>query len=488
MKRIYSLMSLGAAMLAMTFTGCKTEEQGGDGAITDATFTVSVISAESNSATAAVTSTNSEATWYCFYTEDLTGNVNDIVAAEVAGLSDVASVLRSGNRAVTFEGLQPKTNYRAIVTGLTSDGTVYGTPAVDEFTSGRVVGEIEENTAWEMSYGGRIVYDQTLSISDIVRCTTTDTQEGYFTMAIDKATFDEYYSGTNGMEEFIQSCVQQYQDLIDSYEGQIGWDDILIYGSTEDPYSALAAGDWYLFAIGANTDGNYTGLWARAEVNIAAPAENGDYLNYAGTWAYTLEGEQNPVIITPLGTTGSEIDGNQILNDGLGIYQVDGYQGWIDGEPFFPSIIALYDSTEGLAFMCHDVGMSVNTDAGVGSLGIFGTFTYQGQSTATDYGMGIATGELSGNQITVSGAQLYDNAGTPVATVESMQFMVFVQNSGYYSFNNPAPTFPFTLSEYQGGTSSAKAAAPKTVSRELDGKTLNGGIVTVAESYKSFRK
>ena len=310
MKKFYTYLSLGAAaVFSLTFTGCETTEAGGNGS--DAKFSVSVVSTGSDNATAVVTCDSENATWYCFVTEDLDTPAANLAEAEAAKLDNPASVLKKGNGSASFSGLTPSTSYRAIVTGLREDGSVYGTPAEDEFKTDRVIGEIEENADWTMSYGGRVL-DQTLAVYDVVKCEAASDDEGYFTMVCPVDEYEYYYSQT-GVEGFIKDAMEQYQDIIDQYGGQIGWSDILIYGATEDQYNVLDGGDWYFFAIGANEDGQYTGYYAMEEVNIPEVTGDAGYLAFAGEWQYettmtsydqsgTPAGSEpytNPLLISP---------------------------------------------------------------------------------------------------------------------------------------------------------------------------------------------
>ena len=214
MKKFYTYLSLGAAaVFSLTFTGCETTEAGGNGS--DAKFSVSVVSTGSDNATAVVTSDSENATWYCFVTEDLDTPAANLAEAEAAKLDNPASVLKKGNGSASFSGLTPSTSYRAIVTGLREDGSVYGTPAEDEFKTDRVIGEIEENADWTMSYGGRVL-DQTLAVYDVVKCEAASDDEGYFTMVCPVDEYEYYYSQT-GVEGFIKDAMEQYQDIIDQY-------------------------------------------------------------------------------------------------------------------------------------------------------------------------------------------------------------------------------------------------------------------------------
>lgn len=505
MKKFYTYLSLGAAaVFSLTFTGCETTEAGGNGS--DAKFSVSVVSTGSDNATAVVTSDSENATWYCFVTEDLDTPAANLAEAEAAKLDNPASVLKKGNGSASFSGLTPSTSYRAIVTGLREDGSVYGTPAEDEFKTDRVIGEIEENADWTMSYGGRVL-DQTLAVYDVVKCEAASDDEGYFTMVCPVDEYEYYYSQT-GVEGFIKDAMEQYQDIIDQYGGQIGWSDILIYGDTEDQYNVLDGGDWYFFAIGANEDGQYTGYYAMEEVNIPEVTGDAGYLAFAGEWQYettmtsydqsgTPAGSEpytNPLLISPAGTVGKEIDANGLFEDGTGVYVVDGYQGWGTTEPMYPSLTTLYDPTaDAMYFMGYDLGYTVSTQYGVAYINFLGTYTYQGESSVID-GI-IAEAKTSGNGFTISGIDLYDENDNKVATTEMMEYLGLVQTAdgvGILSFagGSDAPEFPFDVVPYQAQGYSAKAAskANGVMTRIIDTESVQPAFMSAYPVLKSFER
>ncbi|MBO8480599.1 MAG: hypothetical protein IAB76_05780, partial [Bacteroidetes bacterium] len=147
-------------------------------------FTVSVSGITQTSANASVTSTGDATdTWYCFATEDLTSPLADVVASEVAELgSDLSSVLRDGNDMVQLSGLSAGKSYRAVVTGLRSDGTTYGTPVAASFRTSAPDVDYVENPNWTVTYAGKGSYQG--SPADLISVTVSGGSDTYTTGVI----------------------------------------------------------------------------------------------------------------------------------------------------------------------------------------------------------------------------------------------------------------------------------------------------------------
>lgn len=133
-------------------------------------YSVKVTEVTETSAKAEVARVGSEtATWYAFVTEDLTADTEEVIASEVAGLEDIASVLKSGNAVVEFTGLTAGTGYRVIVTGLDADGNVSGNDE-EEFKTDRDPDVWVENPDWSVEYVDRGMYN----LDDEVPCMETE--------------------------------------------------------------------------------------------------------------------------------------------------------------------------------------------------------------------------------------------------------------------------------------------------------------------------
>lgn len=241
------------------------------------TFTLSVSNITENTANATVTSTGDDTdTWYCFATTDLTSELSEVVSAEVAKLgSNVSSVLKSGNTMVQLSDLTPGVRYRAVVTGLKSDGSTYGTPVSAEFKTTAAPVEYKVNDNWTVAYVGKGTYEG-IPV-DIISVTSTD-DERYFTAVV---AADDYT--TYGIENIATAYILENEETYGS-----SWVDMWTYtGSVEeDPWDVFDSGvEYRALAIGVDDYGNATGLYAVSEVFTPEELVASDgYNKWIGDW------------------------------------------------------------------------------------------------------------------------------------------------------------------------------------------------------------
>ena len=163
-----SLLSIG---LLSCEKPAEDDDNGGNPPTVTVRYSVKVTEVTETSAKAEVACVGSEtATWYAFVTEDLTADTDEVIASEVAGLEDIASVLKSGNAVVEFTGLTAGTGYRVIVTGLDADGNVSGNDE-EEFKTDRDPDVWVENPDWSVEYVDRGMYNlgYVEKIEDVIR-------------------------------------------------------------------------------------------------------------------------------------------------------------------------------------------------------------------------------------------------------------------------------------------------------------------------------
>ena len=414
-------------------------------------FTVSVSGITQTSANASVTSTGDATdTWYCFATEDLTSPLADVVASEVAELgSDLSSVLRDGNDMVQLSGLSAGKSYRAVVTGLRSDGTTYGTPVAASFRTSAPDVDYVENPNWTVTYAGKGSYQG--SPADLISVTVSGGSDTYTTGVI---TVEDF--GQTGIQAFVESMVASYQEMLDLYNAMgmnLTWADILYTGTEEEmPYDVLDSSvEWYAVAFGVDLDGNPTGLYSISEPFTPEELEASDaYNKWLGTWTVTgANGTENVLEISALSPDLS--------------YIVRGWQ-FGDYSEDWPGITASFNADGSISFMSEEYGSYDTGDYGVGTLGCFGIVEVQGQTSPVSgdsYPMctatltGDNTAEAVGEEITLSNNNTYEIVG--------MEYIVLLsgQYDGYVlSFEGDIPTFPLSM------TKEASSAAAKTVRME----------------------
>ncbi len=456
MKKI--IYAFTALLSLAAFAGCS-KDNGDDNVEHNASFKLVLLDATGETASVAVSSTGSEAdTWYCFYTSEVNSPAASLVSAEVAKLGgNVSSVLKSGNRQVDFSGLTPNTDYKAVVTGLLSDGTVYGTPVELKFRSGRAEGEIERNEDWQVSLSRGMVSEQNFTIADFVDVADKSaTNEKFFTMILPA----EQYPGDDKIESFLDECIEQVQQLVDAYG--ITWSDVLQSGNISDKYDLCAAGEWYAFAIGATESGRKSGLWNRSE-KVVIPAIEGseDFMKYAGVWTYQYASEKGNVNVDfELIPAVSELPSSQEPSVSTGFYVVRGWQGSDENGPLFPDFTLVYQNTgkdlqldKKLMFISYDSEEKVMLDENgtVGSLAMLGCKMEGGKLTGVVVGGFPAVMDVNGSEGTITGLDIETTSG--VLSCNTVAIGALVGNQ--VSLAGGAPMLPCTITKKEAASSLA---------------------------------
>ncbi len=428
----------------------------------EVTFTVSVSGITETTANATVTSTGDNTdTWYCFATTDLTSPLAQVVSNEVERLgSSVSSVLRDGNDMVQLSGLTAGTSYRAVVTGLKSDGTTYGTPVSASFRTSSPEVSYTENPNWTVTYAGKGTTED--GPADMIDVTVTAGNDSYMPGVISVADFNEV-----GIEYYVETMVEEYQAMIDLYTQMgypITWADLLYTQSEQDiPFNVLdSSTQWYAIVFGVDNSGNPTGLYAMSDAFTPEELEASDeYNKWIGTWNVTgSDNLTNTIEVSALSPDMS--------------YEVRGWQ-LGDYSDNWPAITAQFNSADGsMSFLSGEYGgYETGGQYGTGILGCFGVIevmTAEGlvNSIVTGDPYPMLTATLSNdNSATAVGETIAIDDGTPTGTsydIVTMEYSVLLTGDwdGYVlGFNGDTPRFPLTMSKTSAQGSGVAAKAMK---------------------------
>ena len=261
----------------------------------DLTFTLEVAEVEADKAKIKVEHNGTtKDTWYGFATTE-----SDVDKA-------IADVLEEGNISlkkntktnVTVRSLEPETEYTFIAVGIKADGTTYGEPATVKFTTAKAEeptppaptpGEYTINPNWTVTYIGD--YEQDGKVyNNVIAVETTDTNP-YFVTAWPVDYFEEL-----GIATIVDEEIKAWEELLAQYPGASWANDILYAESVLatvgiDPAYGTK---WYAMAIGCDTNGNATGLYALSEVIDLENLGGGDdveptaeYSEWLGNWTFT---------------------------------------------------------------------------------------------------------------------------------------------------------------------------------------------------------
>lgn len=254
----------------------------------DLAFTLEVTEVEADKVKISVSNNGTtDDKWYGFVTSEVDESDLDLITAEVEAMlaeGSITGLKRQVSTTITIRGLEPETDYKYIVVGLSEEGEVYGTPASVEFTTIKAETQYTINPAWNVEYTGPAeingnLYDHTVTVI------SSDTNP-YFITAVSKETFETVDMKTIATEEiaYLQAFLDEYNA---TYGSNITLSQMLYTESGIDAL-ALSTGDWYALAIGVGADGEPSGLYAVSDlISIAEEEASEAYSAWLGNWTFT---------------------------------------------------------------------------------------------------------------------------------------------------------------------------------------------------------
>ena len=311
MKKFFKFAAIAA--IAAAFVGCnKTDDPVDDGKdpgtttptyTEDIAFTLEEKEVEDTKAKFGVAHTGTKSdTWYYFATTST--DIQAAIEAEVAAMLSAGKMdlENSTKKNVTVKDLEPETAYTFVVFAVKADGTLYGEPATASFTTTAVPEPEPEptpdptpnpdgytvNPAWTVTYIGD--YEEGGKVYDnVVVVETTDTNP-YFVTAWPVDYFNEL-----GIAKIVDEEIKAWNEKLAQYPGAT-WADIVYAESilsqvSIDPEHGTK---WYAMAIGCDTNGKATGLYALSEVidleNLGGGEDvelTPEYAAWLGNWTFT---------------------------------------------------------------------------------------------------------------------------------------------------------------------------------------------------------
>lgn len=469
--------AVAVSLLATGFASCTPEDQKDtpDRPTVTVRYSVEVTETTQNSVKAEVTTTGADTdTWYAFVTPDLDTRADQIIEATVAGLDDIASVLKSGDAEVEFTGLTAGTSYRIIVTGLAADGTVSGKSDEAEFKTTRDPDAWSKNPDWTVEYVGRDSYETSSGSTmygDLINVTVSnDNTDYYYIDAVSKSDFETVYNGSiaeyaKSTVEYLNALIEENNEMYPDYPVSIT--DIVYYGSGSIIMSPLTDEEQYVVLVGiepTGITGEGSGLYAMSDAFTPDVEEPTDaYNKWIGTW--TVSGYSDAAGTTPCTNT-IKIEQNIPNYD----YTIYGWQGdlmsngdgtYITGSP------ATFDEGSGSLYFDSDsnLGQIDTGNYGIGTLEFLGfadgtAFGYPGENVniGGDYTIAIASMDDSGT-VTVEAQTIPLMSGESVK-LAGMEFYAAVSGGTLY-WNAPSPRFDvgeFTMTKSEGTSSSSASS------------------------------
>lgn len=302
MKKFFKFAAIAAA--AFTLLSCGKDPQGGEGTKPDdgtstpeytenLTFVLEVTEVEADKAKIKVEHNGTtKDTWYGFATteSDIEKAIEDILAEGNVTLK------KTTKTTMTVRNLEPETEYTFVAVGITADGKTFSEPATVKFTTAAeeiqvppTPGEYTINPNWTVSYIGD--YEQGGKVYDNVVAVETTDSNPFFVTAWPVDYFEEL-----GIATIVEEEIKAWEEMLAKYPEATWADDILYAESILSQVSIDAeyGTKWYAMAIGCDTNGNPTGLYALSEVidleNLGGGEEEeptAEYSAWLGNWTFT---------------------------------------------------------------------------------------------------------------------------------------------------------------------------------------------------------
>lgn len=219
--------------------------------------------------------------WTYLMTDDLTTDADELMDAKLAReleLTGEIVVYTGRNKSVNLTDLAPKAYYRFICKTVDPvTGGVYGDVAEIQFRTRRDPSVFEINENWSVERGERSInYLDKMEYDNFI-CTSSD-DETYVLVPIKENDFEFYY------ESDLRTFFEDYHSSFNLPEGDSQWKNIVKSGDQTLSEQRLRSGDWLVFMIGIDVDGELTGLYQQLDMVIEPETPTKEYERWLGAW------------------------------------------------------------------------------------------------------------------------------------------------------------------------------------------------------------
>lgn len=272
-----------AAFLALLSVSCEKEPQIEEGAQQDITILLDVDELTLDAAGIRVRHDGgSEVTWtYLVTSADMESDPDALIDAKIATeleLTGEILVFQGQNKSISVTDLLPKAYYRFICKMVDSKtGRTFGKAAELIFRTRRDPSVFEINENWEATRGDRTQDNVTGMEYDNFYCTSSDDQT-YVILPLKVSDFQYHYA--NDIRALFEDYIADFGLAV----GDGKWADVLESGNTTWTEQRLRSGDWVLFMIGVDSDGELSGLYQRYDFTIEQEAATKEYERWLGSW------------------------------------------------------------------------------------------------------------------------------------------------------------------------------------------------------------
>ena len=218
--------------------------------------------------------------WCYIVTQDMLSDAAVLLKEHIAATLVSAGEIEVGtgtNKNITVGDLQPKTSYRMIAARVLQDGKITGNVAELVFATLRNPDVFEVHPEWEITYKERRVAADDLNVeSEVFDCSAGEGGDTYVPCLLSKSDFESSYGGN------LRACFEDYVAFRNLQH--VKWPNVVTAESCEHLEDRLRHGDYIVFMIGIDAEGELTGWYARTDVTIEQEKATDAYRRWIGKW------------------------------------------------------------------------------------------------------------------------------------------------------------------------------------------------------------
>ncbi|MBQ2321640.1 MAG: hypothetical protein II375_03655 [Bacteroidales bacterium] len=219
--------------------------------------------------------------WVYMNTSDLESDASSLIASKIAkDLELTGEILASKgqNKSLTMSALEAKSYYRFICSAIDDEtGLPYGKASEITYRTRRDPSVFERNSSWTISRGDRSLNNQDKMEYDNFICESDDDQT-YVVLTIKDSDFEYYYKSD------LRALFEDYQSSFGFEEGSSKWKSVLSSGDIIWPEQRLRSGEWTVYMIGIDSDGELSGLYQEFQFTVEQETATNEYNRWLGTW------------------------------------------------------------------------------------------------------------------------------------------------------------------------------------------------------------
>lgn len=374
--------------------------------------------------------------WVYMNTSDLESDASSLIASKIAkDLELTGEILASKgqNKSLTMSALEAKSYYRFICSAIDDEtGLPYGKAAEITYRTRRDPSVFERNSSWTISRGDRSLNNQDKMEYDNFICESDDDQT-YVVLTIKDSDFEYYYKSD------LRALFEDYQSNFGFEQGSSKWKSVLSSGDIIWPEQRLRSGEWTVYMIGIDSDGELSGLYQEFQFTVEQETATNEYNRWLGTW---MVSDKNGDDLFEIQIIPSENNMWYYMAgwESANIFGFDTYDPALMPELFFDK------ETGNMFFISQYVNTMVSGNESV-DFYFTGTFTYGNTYVLGDEVLNLRMAESSFVNSIYSEAMInalqFVNSGMSFP-IESICYM-FYNGSQPSAISMAVPTLPLTM-------------------------------------------